>query len=123
MRYLLLNDIAAYKKAFALSNYVWDIVVKWDIFAKKTIGEQFVNAVDSMSANIAEGFGRFGKKDKVKFYRYSFGSTKEACDWNEKAEVRKLITAEQHDHILHELQEMPREINHLIEFTREKLKD
>lgn len=35
---------------------------------------QIINAIDSISANIAEGFGRYGKKDKIKFYYYSFGS-------------------------------------------------
>ncbi len=63
-KYLTLNDISAYKIAFHLSNYVWDIVIKWDQFAKNTIGRQFVDAVDSISANIAEGFGRYHKKDK-----------------------------------------------------------
>jgi hypothetical protein len=29
-KYLTLNDISAYKIAFHLSNYVWDIVVKWN---------------------------------------------------------------------------------------------
>ena len=35
-KYLQLNDIDAYKTAFNLSNYVWEIVVKWDWFAKRT---------------------------------------------------------------------------------------
>ncbi|MCP5063140.1 MAG: four helix bundle protein [Ignavibacteriae bacterium] len=52
-KYLKLNDIEAYKTAFNLSNYVWDIVIKWDYFEKKTVGDQFVRAVDSVSANIA----------------------------------------------------------------------
>jgi four helix bundle protein len=55
--YLKLNDITAYKIAYNLSNYVWDIVLKWDYFAKDTVGKQFVRAVDSISANVAEGFG------------------------------------------------------------------
>ncbi|KKQ28297.1 MAG: hypothetical protein US43_C0021G0014 [Candidatus Levybacteria bacterium GW2011_GWA1_37_16] len=94
MRYLKLNDISAYKKALALSNYVWDIIIDWDWFAKRTVGCQFVSAIDSISANIAEGFGRYGKKDKIKFYYYSFGSLKESFDWNEKSRNRKLITKE-----------------------------
>jgi len=85
VKYLELNDIIAYKKSLALSNYVWEIVIKWDWFAKKTVGSQFAEAVDSISANIAEGFGRYGKKDKIKFYYYSFGSLKESLDWNEKS--------------------------------------
>lgn len=80
MKYLQLNDIDCYKKSLKLSNYIWDIVLTWDWFAKKTIGAQFVDAIDSISANIAEGFGRYGKKDKIKFYHYSFGSLKESCD-------------------------------------------
>ena len=121
MKYLTLNDIGCYKRALALSNYVWDIVVKWDHFAKNTVGVQFVNAVDSNSANIAEGFGRYGKKDKVKFYHYSFGSVKESCDWNEKSRVRKLVTQNEYKHILEELQLLPKEIHHLIRFTNERL--
>jgi hypothetical protein len=68
-KYISLNDVKAYKIAFHLSNYVWDIVVKWNHFAQNTIGRQFVDAADSISANIAEGFGRYHKKDKIKFYR------------------------------------------------------
>lgn len=120
-KYLQLNDIGAYKIAFYLSNYTWDIVIKWDYFAKDTIGKQFVRAIDSISANIAEGFGRYSKKDKIKFYRYSFGSIKESLDWNEKAKVRKLLTEEQYKHILEELNKLPRELNYLIKFTNEKL--
>ncbi len=120
--YLKLNDIEAYKIAFKLSNYVWEIVyVEWDLFTKKTIGTQMVNAVDSISANIAEGFGRHFKKDKVNFYRYSKGSLKESFDWNEKAKVRKLITEEQYNHIFTELDKLPKALNSLIKYTNEKL--
>lgn len=122
-KYLQLNDIASYKRALALSNYVWDIVITWDWFAKKTVGVQFVTAIDSISANIAEGFGRYGKKDKIKFYYYSFGSAKEGLDWNEKSKKRDLLTRKQYEHILEELQALPIEIHRLIKFTNDKLKE
>ena len=63
-KFLKLNDIECYRVAFHLSNYVWDLVIYWKWFAKKTVGVQFVEAVDSISANIAEGFGRHFKKIK-----------------------------------------------------------
>ena len=122
-KYLQLNDISCYKRALALSNYVWEIVIKWEWFAKRTVGVQFVTAVDSISANIAEGFGRYGKKDKIKFYYYSFGSVKESFDWNEKSKIRKLLTKKQYEYILNELQVLPKEIHQLIKFTKEKLKE
>lgn len=120
-RYLKLNDIDAYKTAFHLSNYVWDIIVKWDSFAKRTVGEQFVEAADSISANLAEGFGRFFKKDKIKFYRYSAGSVKECFDWNEKSKVRCLFKPGEYEHIFAELQKLPESINRLIKYTNTKL--
>ena len=120
-KYLQLNDISSYKFAFSLSNYIWNIIIGWDYVAKDTIGKQFVRAMDSVSANIAEGFGRYSKKDKVKFYRYSYGSIQEALDWNEKARARKLLTEDQYKKIFLELKKMPADINSLIRFTNERL--
>jgi four helix bundle protein len=120
--YLDINDISAYKVAFTLSNYVWEIIIKWNYFEKDTVGKQFVRAIDSISANLAEGFGRFGKKDKIHFYRYSYGSLKESQDWNEKAKIRNLLSKQEYDYISKELDRLPREINYLIKFTDEKLK-
>lgn len=119
--YLKLNDLNAYKNAYNLSNYVWDIVIKWGHFEKDTVGKQFARAIDSISANIAEGFGRFHKKDKIKFYRYSMGSIKESLDWNEKSKKRNIIKENEYNYILSELQKLPKEINSLINFTNEKL--
>jgi four helix bundle protein len=120
--YLTINDISAYKIAFELSNYVWDIVVKWDNFDKYTVGKQFTEAVDSVSANIAEGFGRYFKKDKINFYRYGKGSVSESTDWNNKSILRSLLTQDQYTHIKQQLDLLPKEINNLIRFTDQKLK-
>jgi len=81
-----------------------------------------VRSADSISSNIAEGFGRYFKKDKIKFYRYSYASILESLDCNQKAKARKLISAEQYEHILKELKILPREINHLISYTDDRLK-
>lgn len=122
-KYLKLNDIDAYKIAFNLSNYVWDLIVKLDRFSKDTLGIQFVRAVDSISANIAEGLGRYSKKDKVKFFRIGFGSMYESLDWNEKALKRKLISKTDYDYIYSELQKLPKLIHQRIKFTNSKLSE
>ena len=121
-KYLKLSDIESYRIAFHLSNYVWNIVLKWEWFAKKTLGSQYVQAMDSVSANIAEGFGRHFKKDKIKFYMYSKGSLKETFDWTQKSKVRELLSAEEYDYIFSELEKIPKSLNHLINYTNEKLK-
>jgi four helix bundle protein len=119
---LRLEEIRAYKISYTLSNQVWYIVKEWDYLAKDTIGKQYVRSIDSISANIAEGFGRYHKRDKIKFYRYSYGSLRETLDWTEKAFTRELISREQYKQIIGELGRLPREINYLIKLTNDNLK-
>jgi len=120
--YLTINKISAYNKSFDFSNEVWNKVVCWDYFAKDTVGKQFVRSADSVSANIAEGFGRFSKKDKTRFYRIGVGSLEETGDWIRKSSVRNLISTKQEQELLYNLEEIRKEIFHLINFTNEKLK-
>ena len=120
-KYLEFYELNAYKISFSLSNYVWEIVVKWNYLAQKTVGSQWIRAVDSISANLAEGFGRYTKKAKIGFYRYSFASRNESIDWLEKSRIRKLISDNQYAYIKSELDKLPREINSLIKFTNDKL--
>jgi len=92
------------------------------MFAKNTIGSQFVRSADSISANIAEGFGKYYLKDMVRHYRISRGSTLETLDWNEKARKRELIDEKEYKYILNVLQDLPKEINQLIKFTKGSMK-
>ncbi len=120
--YLTLAKIDAYMIAYNLSNYVWNVVLAWESFPKWTVGKQYTEAVDSISANIAEGFGRYHKKDKIHFYRYSFGSMEDSRDWSRKSAARGLLTDEQIKHIVGELDKLPKAINQLVQYTNEKLK-
>lgn len=121
-KYLQLNNIDCYKRAFKLSNYIWNIVIKWEWFSKQKFGAQFTDAADSISANIAEGFGRFSKRDKIRFDHIALGSVMESHDWNLKAYKRNLLTEEQYQHILTELQHLTPEIRQWINYKKEKLK-
>lgn len=47
------------------------------------VSHQFVRAIASISANIAEGYSRGGTADRVRFYTYALGSTREALAWLE----------------------------------------
>lgn len=121
MKYLELNDISAYRIATELSDYVYAIVSKWEWFSKRTLGAQWTEAIDSIAGNIAEGFGRFHKKDKQKFYYNARGSAYESIHWTKRAIIRKLISSEESKHILSTLEELPREINYQIAITEKKL--
>jgi len=116
-----LEDISAYRTASELGDYVWDIVIKWDYFPKTTLGVQFTEAIDSIAANIAEGFGRYHKRDKIKFLYNSRASVFESAHWCKKAYKRRLISEKENNHILGELRKLPKEINYLIKLTDSNL--
>jgi len=121
-KFFKLGNIKAYQIASGLSDYVYEIVAKWNWFDKRTLGSQLVNAIDSISGNIAEGFGRYHKKDKVKFYYNSRASVFESAHWCKKAFKRELVTKKEKEFILNALRKLPKEINTLIKMTMEKLK-
>ncbi len=121
--YLSIDKIEAYNKALTFSNLLWDEVIKFDYFEKNSVGLQLVRAADSVSANIAEGFGRYHKKDKIKFYQYAKGSALECYDWLLKCKHRKLLNESQLlDHI-ETVQNLPKLINYLIKYTNDNLKE
>ena len=60
-----LEDHQAYQLSYDLSNYIWSIVSTWPYLTKDTIGKQLIRATDSISSNIAEGWERYYKKDKI----------------------------------------------------------
>jgi len=121
-QFINIETIDAYNRSFKLSNRIWGVVIKWDNLEKFSVGSQLTRASDSISANLAEGFGRYHKKDKIKFYRYSFGSLLETIDWIKKAKSRELIDEEQFLSFMNELDKLPLEINQLIKYTNIKLK-
>jgi four helix bundle protein len=86
-----LNELNVYKLSNEIADEVWNEVIKWDYFCRSTIGMQLVKAADSISANIAEGFGRYSYKENKQFCYYSRGSVFETKNWLHKASVRNLI--------------------------------
>lgn len=120
-KYIGIKDIECWRISFELSNQVWKTVINWDHFAKDTIGKQFVRSTDSISANITEGFGRYGKKDKVRFYRIAYGSLKESQDWLLKAKTRNLLRDTEFQYLDQEFNKLPKSINSLIKYTNDKL--
>lgn len=94
-----LEKLEVYQLAESFSDKVWAIVVDWDYFKKDTIGKQLTRAADSISANIAEGYGRFYYKESKQFYFYSRGSLQETKSWLSKCQRRKIIE----ENVAHEL--------------------
>lgn len=86
------ENLEVYQLSEKLADMIWEIVMKWDEFAKRTIGSQIVDASDSIGANIAEGCGRFSYCDNGRFIRISRGSLYETKNWLRRAYRRNLLT-------------------------------
>ena len=59
----------------------WELIQNWDLFTKDTIGKQLTKAVDSIAANLSEGFGRYSFKENKQFCYYSSGSLFKTKTW------------------------------------------
>ena len=89
-----LDELKVYNLSMEMGEDVWNIVIKWDFFAKDTLGKQLVRSADSVAANISEGFGRFHYKENMNFCYFSRGSLYETKTWLTKAHKRNLIDDE-----------------------------
>jgi four helix bundle protein len=58
-----LENLEVYKISEEFSDEIWGIVGNWKMFERDTIGKQLVRSADSISANIAEGYGRYFYKE------------------------------------------------------------
>ncbi len=91
-KFIPLNNLEVYKLARWLSTEGWEVYSKLTWQDRKTIGDQFIESLDSVGANIAEGYFRFHYLDKIKFYYISRASLAESCDhWLELLHERNKI--------------------------------
>ncbi|MFD0940834.1 four helix bundle protein [Pedobacter boryungensis] len=120
MSYNRIEDLEVYMLAEAFSNEIWDIIVKWDYFAKDTVGKQVCRSADSISANIAEGYGRFHFKENKNFCYYSRGSILETKSFLRKMQHRGLITNEGYENLFNKLEIIHIKLNAYIKFIGRK---
>ena len=90
-----IEDLEIRKIALELSDKIWKIVITWDKFQRNTVGSQLVRAIDSVGANISEGYERGSKTDNARFVKIARGSLFETKYWITLAENRKLISSKE----------------------------
>ncbi|NPA51694.1 MAG: four helix bundle protein [Aquificae bacterium] len=115
-----LGKLEVYRLALEISEKVWEIYINLANDLKYSIGSQVIRAVDSIGANIAEGYGRYYYKDSVKFYYYARGSL-----WKTKHRIyllykRNLIKEAVYKEIIKNLEILGKKLNAFIKNIREK---
>ena len=86
------TNLRVYQLAENLADELWEVVLKWNNFARDTVGKQLVRAADSVPANIAEGTGRGSFQDNKRFVKIARASLYETQNWLRRAYKRKLLT-------------------------------
>ena len=105
------ETLQIYRLSEVLADKIWNIVLKWDYFAKYTVGIQIVKAADSVGANIAEGSGRGTNPEYRRFLRISRGSLYETRHWLRRAFRRRLLTQSQIDELAPIISELTPKLN------------
>lgn len=109
-----MEDLEVLNRSMEIGEFVWDIVKTWGFFEKDTIGKQFVRSIDSVAANIAEGYGRYHFRESIHFFYYSRGSLYESKIWLKKAKKRGLINEESFNQLSAEMNTIGIKLNKFI---------
>jgi four helix bundle protein len=114
------EKLRVYQLAELLSDRVWKIVVRWDFFAKITIGKQMVNAADGVGSNIAEGTGRASSRDNLRFIKIARGSLYETKHWLRRAYKRNLLTPDEVSDLKPIISELVPKLNAYIRSVKQR---
>ena len=117
-----LEKLEVYNLAESFSDEIWNIVVQWKIFLRDTIGKQIVRSADSISSNIAEGYGRYYYNESKQFYFYPRGSIQETKSWLNKCNRRKVIEESKCKDLLQKAELILIKLNAYIKFVSKSIK-
>ncbi len=117
-----LEKLEVYCLAETLADEVWEIADSWNFFVKDTIGKQVVRSADSISANIAEGYGRYYYKESKQFFFYARGSLLETKAWIGKCIRRRLYNIDKCNELLKRFDEIHVKLNAYIKFVSKSSK-
>ena len=117
-----LESLEVFKLAERLADLVWEATKGWPNFARDTIGKQLVRAADSVGANIAEGYGRFGYRDRRHFLHIARGSLYETRYWLRRAHRRNLMVTDLEEELARLLDELPPKLNGFLRSIRPPVK-
>lgn len=78
--YIPIHELEVYRLSRKLSTSTWTVYQRLSFQEKKVWGDQMLSAIDSVGANIAEGYARFHFSEKSRFYYISRASLSEGVE-------------------------------------------
>jgi four helix bundle protein len=114
------EELETWRKCRELRKEISFLVKKFPVEEKYRLTDQLIRCSRSVTANIAEGHGRFHYKDNLKFCRNARGSLNEILDHLICACDESLITNEKLDELRFKYNECHRLLNGYITFLSKK---
>jgi len=112
------QNLDIWKKAVEIGMELFDIADELDRRHLHRFAEQLRAAGLSMSNNIAEGSGSYSKKEFNQFLNIARRSTFENANMIIMYQMRQLISGEQKEHLLEDLDELCRMISGFVQSLR-----
>ena len=120
MHYNSFKEMPVWQKAHKLVIRIWRITEKFPREDKYTLAKQIRSSVLSISANIAEGFGRYHSLDKARFYINSRGSLHETLNHLCVAVDLQRINRKEYREMIDNLSSLGFDLNKLIKTVKTK---
>jgi four helix bundle protein len=112
------NDLEVWKKANSFAIRIYTITKGFPKDERFGLTDQIRRAASSIGANIAEGFGRFHTKDKIRFFYNSRGSISECMNHLYLAKGLNYLNEDVTDELLGEMDQVKMMLKGLIRSLR-----
>ncbi|GMQ24530.1 hypothetical protein Aoki45_12120 [Algoriphagus sp. oki45] len=116
--FIPLSDLEVYRLARKLSAIAWEIYQRLTYQQRKVWGDQMLEAVDSVGANIAEGYARYHYLEKIRFYYISRASLSEGVEhWIDLGFERGIVSDEEYESFNRLRPDIQVKLNNMIKST------
>lgn len=105
------EDIIAWQRARVFIKHVYITTKKFPDDEKFGLTSQFRRAAVSIAGNIAEGYKRIGRDDKLRFFNYAQGSLEECRCYIILAQDLNYISTTEKDGLIQEIEDTSRLLN------------
>jgi len=114
------RDLDVWKKGKELRIFVFTLVKKFPEEERYRLSDQMIRASRSITANIAEGYGRYHFQDNIRFCRQSRGSIYELLDHIEVALECGYVNNDEYLKLNRDLEELLALLNGYVKYLSSK---
>jgi four helix bundle protein len=112
------EDMQVWQDAQNLAVSVYSLTKSFPAEEQYALSNQMRRCSSSISANIAEGFGRKSSKDKSQFYRIAYGSLLETKNFIYLAQRLNYIPEATTANLVNEIESLQRQINAILGYFK-----